>query len=64
MPGGGCSPQGVASDQSGCTPPPRLEASSQRWMGAGRGQRCRLRLSIARWRVKPVAAGWSPVLKR
>lgn len=57
-------PAGRGSGQRGCTPPPRLDASSQRWMGAGKGQRCRLRLSIARWRVKPVAAGWSPVLKR
>ncbi len=48
----------------GRTPVPRAEASSQRWIAAGRGQRRRLAASTARWRVSPAATSCAPLLKR
>jgi hypothetical protein len=42
---------------------PLAEASSQRLIAGGRGQRLRLALVIARWRVRARAAGCCRVWK-
>ena len=61
---GGCAVVPAGVRYSGCTPPFRVEASSQRLISAGNAQRSRWLTLMARWRVNPSATAVPSLLKR